>query len=221
MKQLLVIALYLLAAGCVTESQVEESISPTMARVDEPSADANPVGDGWFECPRTGETRPDPDSEDGLPHLDPELELTMPSSIDGTPVLTISGRGVPRDRTGSLEAALLNLLGARDDDYSWAMGMPADGSDVQIQAFRVAGRAPQPLLAAFLETFREGTIKLNLGGDETLEQRVEVDGDIVAVFRGAGRAAYVRAVDDIVFVVWGIDDGSGLRTISALPCPRA
>ena len=174
-----------------------------------------------FASPRPFATiaSPTPFATTGIiepPHGDPELEAQLPAVVDEVEMISFSGRGIEGDRSGRVELQLLDLVGASDDDWSWAMASPTAHLDLIVQAFRVRGSAPNAFLAAFLDTFPNSTGPLQLGAPYMDEETV-VSGKSIVILRGTDTAVYLFVRGDTIFAVWTGDDELAERVITVLP----
>ncbi len=147
------------------------------------------------------------------------LETALPSTILGEDMWRTSGRGIEGDRSGRVEVAFIELLGATDDDYTWAMAGPRDDSlKVLIQAFRVCGAPEERLLDAYTAAFKE-SIELNLGmagGSVTQRSAIVGDKEILA-FTGENEVMFLHADGDTVVAVWASDEDLSAQVIGDLP----
>jgi hypothetical protein len=201
-------------------------VSPAVASAPTSSGAPVPTTGAGSAVPSVATTVPPPASQPAprsldpffSSHGDPALEALLPTAINGK-LLTIYSLTLTQllDQGGDRPAidAFLLGIGKSEADGSWAAAFdatnPAGGG---VNAFKVAGADPAPLLAGI--TAWENA---DLGTNATLESAT-VSGKTVTVLsigNGVNDTEWIYGHGDVVFVVHAANESDAGAFLEALP----
>ncbi|HKZ91745.1 MAG TPA: hypothetical protein VJZ50_06355 [Candidatus Limnocylindrales bacterium] len=95
---------------------------------------------------------PEPATEAGSRHGDPELEALLPATLGGAALTLESQRGVDLTRESEALDAFLADLGKGIEDFSLASAYSLAGDiKAQVGAWRVAGADPEALMPGYIQ----------------------------------------------------------------------